>query len=218
MNWQRIYPFWRKIFIGGKRVFSESLPTSARHYIVLGEALMDRRSFLSTAGAAGLAALAPLSREANAASAPNPEVVKMAMQQANAPAPKIEKLELADAEWKKKLTESQYDVLRREGTERAGTSPLNGEKRKGVFHCAGCDLPVFTSEMKYESGTGWPSFFTTLPGAFDKKRDFKLIYPRTEYHCARCGGHHGHVFNDGPAPTNQRWCNNGVALVFKPTA
>ena len=85
-----------------------------------------------------------------------------------------------------------------------------------MFLCAGCDLPVFTSEMKYESGTGWPSFFTTIPGAFETKRDFLLIVPRTEYHCARCGGHHGHVFNDGPAPTGQRWCNNGVSLRFLP--
>ena len=106
--------------------------------------------------------------------------------------------------------------MRDDGTERAFTSPFNDEKRKGVFHCAGCDLAVYTSEMKFDSGTGWPSFFTTLPGVFEKKTDFKLIYPRTEYHCVRCGGHHGHVFNDGPQPTGQRWCNNGAALTFKP--
>jgi len=125
-------------------------------------------------------------------------------------------LKLSNAEWKKKLTPEQYNILREEGTERPGSSPLNQEKRAGVFVCAGCALPLFTSEMKYDSGTGWPSFFTTIPGAFDTKRDFKLILPRTEYHCVRCGGHQGHVFGDGPPPTGQRWCNNGVALRFIP--
>jgi peptide-methionine (R)-S-oxide reductase len=129
--------------------------------------------------------------------------------------PKIEPLVLTEAEWKSRLTPAQFDVLRREGTERAGTSALNNEKRKGRYLCVGCDLPLFTSDMKYDSGTGWPSFFTTLPGVFKTKTDFKAIYPRTEYHCARCGGHHGHVFNDGPPPTRERWCNNGVALKFE---
>ena len=127
-----------------------------------------------------------------------------------------EPLKLSKDEWKKRLQGESYKVLREEGTERAGTSPLNDEKRPGIFACAGCGLPVFTSEMKYESGTGWPSFFTTIPGVFDIKKDFYLIYPRTEYHCKRCGGHHGHVFDDGPPPTNQRWCNNGAALKFLP--
>jgi len=125
-------------------------------------------------------------------------------------------LNLSREEWKKRLQGLSYAVLREEDTERAGTSPLNHEKRAGVFVCAGCGLPVFTSEMKFESGTGWPSFFTTIPGAFQTKTDFKIVYPRTEYHCARCGGHHGHVFNDGPQPTGQRWCNNGAALKFIP--
>jgi len=125
-------------------------------------------------------------------------------------------VKLTDAEWRKRLNPAQFNVLREEGTERAGTSPLNGEKRPGVFACAGCDLPLFTSEMKYESGTGWPSFFTTIPGVFATKKDYVLFTPRTEYHCVRCGGHHGHVFEDGPAPTGQRWCNNGVALKFIP--
>ncbi len=119
-----------------------------------------------------------------------------------------------DQQWREKLSDIQYQVLRQESTERAFTSPLNDEKRPGVFLCAGCELPLFTSEMKYDSGTGWPSFFTTIPDTVSTKRDFKLIWPRTEYHCARCGGHQGHVFDDGPAPTGQRWCNNGVALRF----
>ena len=124
---------------------------------------------------------------------------------------------LSKEEWRERLTDRlAFDVLRREATERPFTSPLNDEKREGVFLCAGCDNPLFTSEMKFDSGTGWPSYFTTIPGAFETKRDFKLVLPRTEYHCARCGGHHGHVFNDGPAPTGQRWCNNGVALRFLP--
>ena len=134
-----------------------------------------------------------------------------------APAP-TEALKLSKDEWRKRLDKAQFNVLREEGTERAGTSPLNGEKRPGVFACAGCDLPLFTSEMKYESGTGWPSFFTTIPGVFATKKDYLLFSPRTEYHCVRCGGHHGHVFEDGPVPTRQRWCNNGVALKFIPKA
>ncbi len=132
-----------------------------------------------------------------------------------APQP-TEPFKLADAEWRKRLSPLAYNVLRQEGTERAGTSHLNAEKREGVFVCAGCDLPVYTSAMKYESGTGWPSFFTTIPDVFNTKKDYGLHLPRIEYHCKRCGGHHGHVFEDGPPPTGQRWCNNGVALRFVP--
>ena len=128
-----------------------------------------------------------------------------------------DKLELSREEWRERLNAPlAFEVLRREATERPFTSPLNDEKRDGVFLCAGCGLPLFTSAMKFDSGTGWPSFFTTIPGAFETKRDFKLVLPRTEYHCARCGGHHGHVFKDGPQPTGERWCNNGIALRFLP--
>ena len=125
-------------------------------------------------------------------------------------------IERSEAEWKQLLTPAQFDVLREEGTERAGSSPLDGEKRPGVYACAGCGLPLFTSEMKFDSGTGWPSFFTSIPGHLATRTDFKLVWPRKEYHCIRCGGHQGHIFKDGPEPTGERWCNNGVALEFYP--
>ncbi|HET9734272.1 MAG TPA: peptide-methionine (R)-S-oxide reductase MsrB [Burkholderiales bacterium] len=127
-----------------------------------------------------------------------------------------EPVKLSKDEWRKRLSPAAYNVLREDGTERAGTSPLDREKRAGVFVCAGCDLPLFTSAMKFDSGTGWPSFFTTIPDVFTTKTDYYLIYPRTEYRCKRCDGHHGHVFKDGPPPTGLRYCNNGVALKFIP--
>ncbi|MEO6270205.1 MAG: peptide-methionine (R)-S-oxide reductase MsrB [Lautropia sp.] len=127
-----------------------------------------------------------------------------------------EPVELGTQEWRRKLDPAAFEVLRKEGTERAFTSPLNDEHREGVFVCAGCGQPLFTSEMKYDSGSGWPSFFTTIPDALSTSTDYKLLMPRTEYHCTRCGGHHGHVFEDGPVPTGTRFCNNGVALKFIP--
>ena len=127
-----------------------------------------------------------------------------------------EKLEKPKAEWKKLLPADRYAVLFEEDTERAGTSPLNAEKRGGTFVCAACFLPLFSSDAKYDSGTGWPSFFQSLPARVATKRDFKLLLPRTEYHCPRCSGHQGHVFDDGPQPTGLRYCNNGVALRFIP--
>ncbi|MBI1174325.1 MAG: peptide-methionine (R)-S-oxide reductase MsrB [Sideroxydans sp.] len=157
---------------------------------------MDRRTFINlAAGAAGMLLMPALAVRAYAAE-------------------QIAKLVRSNAEWKKLLTPQQYDVLREEGTERPFTSPLNDEHRTGMFVCVACGLELFPSAYKFDSGTGWPSFYDVLPGHVETKKDFALILPRTEYHCARCGGHHGHVFNDGPRPTGLRYCNNGVALKF----
>ena len=128
----------------------------------------------------------------------------------------MDRLLKAKSEWKTLLPAASYKVLFEEDTERAGTSPLNKEKRAGTYVCAACYLPLFSSETKYDSGTGWPSFFDTLPGAVGTKKDTRLIWTRIEYHCVRCGGHQGHVFDDGPKPTGLRYCNNGVALRFVP--
>ena len=116
----------------------------------------------------------------------------------------------------KDLTPEQRHILREEGTEPPGSSPLNQEKREGDYHCVGCDTKLFSSSAKYESGSGWPSFFSSLPGVFETKTDMYTGYARTEYHCKECGGHHGHIFDDGPKPTGKRFCNNGLCLVFKP--
>jgi peptide-methionine (R)-S-oxide reductase len=123
-------------------------------------------------------------------------------------------LDKSDAAWRAVLPADSYEVLFEEETEPPFSSYLNQEKRAGVFVCRACALPLFTSEMKYDSGTGWPSFFTSIPGHLATKTDLKIFLPRTEYHCVKCGGHQGHLFDDGPAPSNERWCNNGVALKF----
>ena len=125
-------------------------------------------------------------------------------------------ISLSDSEWQTRLTKMQYFVLRQEGTEPAYSSPLDNEKRSGVFHCAGCNNALFSSKTKYDSGTGWPSFWKALPNAVGKSVDYKLGYPRVEVHCADCGGHLGHMFSDGPRPTGKRYCMNGVAMKFRP--
>nr|WP_235425540.1 peptide-methionine (R)-S-oxide reductase MsrB [Croceibacterium mercuriale] len=125
------------------------------------------------------------------------------------------RVQLSEAEWRRRLSPAAFNVLRREGTERAGTSPLNREKRAGTYHCAGCAKPLFASRTKFESGTGWPSFWQPLTNAVGTSTDYSMGLPRTEVHCADCGGHLGHVFDDGPRPTGKRYCMNGVAMTFR---
>ncbi len=162
----------------------------------------SKRHFLKTSLLISLAGIFGLERFANKAKAAKKQFPH----------------QLSDKEWRDRLTKQQYYILRQAGTERAFTSKLNDEKRAGTYHCAGCDQALFSSQKKYDSGTGWPSFYDVLPGAIGTKTDYVIGYPRTEYHCARCGGHHGHVFKDGPKPTGLRYCNNGEVLTFKPKA
>jgi peptide-methionine (R)-S-oxide reductase len=161
---------------------------------------LTRRTALFAGAAVGFVAAAPLARAAN-------------NEQAFAGSPWRK---LSDADWKSRLAPESYQVLRHQGTEQPFTSPLLNEHRKGVFACLGCGLPLFKSDWKYDSHTGWPSFWTEMPGALGKQADFAIGIPRTEYHCARCLGHQGHVFDDGPHPTGLRYCDNGIALKFIP--
>ncbi len=167
--------------------------------------MFDRRILLTSAAGIGVLAALRWLGFSDATAATDKAAVKF-------------EVEKSDAEWKKQLTPEQYSILRKEGTERPNASPLNGEKRKGTFACAGCDLPLFASETKFESGTGWPSFYQPLENAVGESKDSTFGMTRTEVHCRRCGGHLGHVFNDGPKPTGLRYCMNGFAMTFKPAS
>lgn len=164
---------------------------------------MTRRDFLWS-GAAGMALLAGTAAVLRVGGTPD------------ARAAETFEVTKTEAEWHAILSDAAFDVLRKEGTEYPGTSPLLNEHRKGIFACAGCELPVYSSETKFDSGTGWPSFWQEIPNAIGKTEDRSLGMTRTEVHCRRCGGHLGHVFDDGPPPTGLRHCINGVALSFKP--
>lgn len=185
---------------------------------------MKRRTFLMgiaiTSASMAMIGRARFTQPANAASIKSLSQVKQDWKLLLAPGAdvtlSIDPIKKTTSEWKQILNDMQFRVLRNEGTERPFSSPFNDEKRRGVYACAGCKLPLFTSEMKYDSGTGWPSFITHIPGHLGTKKDYVLLFPRTEYHCVRCKGHQGHLFKDGPAPAGERWCNNGVALKFIP--
>ena len=180
----------------------------------LSERELNRRNFIALfAGTIAVpAATIGVHRTILASEEPQlPESVKVTLDKDQ----QVEKIELSNAEWKKRLTPEEYHILRKAGTERPYSSHLNDEKRAGIYACAGCDLPLFESGTKFDSGTGWPSFYDVIPNHVETSVDYKIIIPRTEYHCARCGGHHGHVFKDGPAPTGLRYCNNGIALKFE---
>ncbi len=177
--------------------------------------MLDRRTFALGGSALVLAACGGSQAQTPRQSRTNTERKTNVMSETES---HIEWANLSKGDWQNRLSPEEFHVLRKEGTERPFSSALNDEKRAGTFICAGCALPLFTTEMKFDSGTGWPSFFTMIDGAIETKRDFKMVVPRTEYHCSRCGGHQGHVFKDGPRPTGLRYCNNGVALDFIPDA
>jgi peptide-methionine (R)-S-oxide reductase len=169
--------------------------------------------FASWFGARGATAATPADAAALSALRNNWQTLRAAGAAIVEPAPALIR---SHDDWRAQLPADAYGVLFEENTEKPFSSALNEEKRDGLFVCRACGLPLFSSAMKFDSGTGWPSFFTCIEGHLATKQDFKLIWPRTEYHCAKCGGHQGHMFDDGPAPTGQRWCNNGVALSFVP--
>ena len=170
---------------------------------------MNRRTLLQGLAALTVLPLVPACSRAAPSAAP---AVSNAAASGGAKA--VMALEKPVSFWSDKVSPAAYQVLFKEDTEAAFSSPLDKEKRDGTFVCAACRLPLFNSADKFDSGTGWPSFTRPIAGHMQTKRDFKLVWPRTEYHCARCGGHQGHVFNDGPAPRGERWCNNGLALMF----
>jgi len=172
---------------------------------------MSRRDLGLGVAAITLTACAKTSTEAHASNTVSKAVTEKVMSD-------TDWANLSEADWKQRLTAMEFNVLRKEGTERPFTSPLNDNKAAGTYVCGGCALPLFTSDQKFDSGTGWPSFFDVIDGAVGTKEDRKLFMARTEYHCSRCGGHQGHVFKDGPAPTGLRYCNNGVALDFVESA
>lgn len=186
---------------------------------------MTRRSFLLAGAALGLSTLSGMAcaRARNGDRAEGATVAAGSVATGRETTPPaaatgspVGRLEKTKQQWRELLPRDRYAVLFEEDTEPPFSSALNAEKRAGTFICAACNLPLFESKTKFDSGTGWPSFYRPIAARTATKKDYRLLYPRTEYHCARCGGHQGHVFDDGPPPTGERWCNNGLALVFVP--